>query len=162
MLGVRAEVSPIVEISAIAGRALQVLRAYETVRPRPVDLRQQIVLRPVHEAEGRFVALLAEYFTNLGGVEMSVDYSGLPIHMQDGARLYVEEGIEPGGFLYRVLCNDLAHAFAQADEVNRDSLPAWAAWLLYELPRSAWGSEEIVNAWLRSGGTRGQLGARSS
>jgi hypothetical protein len=88
---------------------------------------------------------------------MSVDYSMLPEHMQDGARRYIERGIEPGGFMLAVLENDLTGAAARADNVNRHCLLIWAEWLYNECPAPAWHSRKNVDAWIARGGTRGTL-----
>ena len=82
----------------------------------------------------------------------TIDYSMLPEHMQDGARMYVEEGVEPGGFMYSILCNDFIAAAGQADLKNREALYWWAVWLSNELPRAAWGSVQNVEAWMDKGG----------
>lgn len=71
----------------------------------------------------------------------------LPEHMHDGLRLYLEHGIEPGGFLRAVLENDLCGAAARADSVNRSRLADYAT-VLSALPMSAWGSRERVNGWM--------------
>jgi hypothetical protein len=67
--------------------------------------------------------------------------------MQEAARLYIEEGEMPGGFLVAVLCNDLVEAFGKADEVNRACLWDWCLWLYNEAPMPAWGSAEKVLTW---------------
>jgi hypothetical protein len=77
-----------------------------------------------------------------------VDYSNLPEHMHEGTKMYVEKGLEPGGFLYAVLCNDLAAAFGKADEINFQRMSDWASWLWNEAPGACWGSKEKVNAWI--------------
>ena len=77
-----------------------------------------------------------------------VNYDCLPEHMQDGARLYIEQGIPPGGFLMAVLCNDLVGAVGRADAVNQSRLVNWALWLHNDIPMAAWGSLEKVQAWM--------------
>jgi hypothetical protein len=93
---------------------------------------------------------------------MSIDYSSLPEHMQDGAREYVEQGREPGGFLYAVLCDQLVEAFQRADMVNAAFLPGWIQWLLGEPPIACWGSPEKVAAWItaRESAARADLATR--
>lgn len=81
---------------------------------------------------------------------MNVNYDNLPIHMQNSIRLYVEEKIEPGSFLFAVLSNDLTQAFGRADEINREAMFDWANWLYNECPRNIWGSREIVQKWIDS------------
>jgi hypothetical protein len=84
-----------------------------------------------------------------------VDYSSLPEHMQDGTRLYVEEGIEPGGFTLAVLCNELVEAFGRADQINIAAMFDWADWLFNEAPMGCWGSASKVEAWIAKGGLKG-------
>jgi hypothetical protein len=81
---------------------------------------------------------------------MQIDYTGLPKHMRDGAHLYIEHGVEPGGFLRAVLSNQLVESFGRADETNRAAMFDWATWLYNECPRDAWGSPEKVDAWIES------------
>jgi hypothetical protein len=76
------------------------------------------------------------------------NYDRLPAHMIAGARLYIEEGVEPGSFLRAVLENDFAHAWARADHINTVYMKAWAEWLWNDIPGDAWGSRNAVEAWL--------------
>ena len=87
-----------------------------------------------------------------------VDYSMLPEHMQDGTRLYVEQGIEPGDFTLAVLCDELVEAFGRADGDNFRAMSVWATWLFNEAPMGCWGTAAKVQAWLDKGGLKG--GAR--
>lgn len=80
---------------------------------------------------------------------MAIDYSYLPEHMQEGVRGYIERGWLPGSFLNAVLCNNLTTAAANADEINKHALFQWAQFLIQELPMEAYGSQEIVNAYVR-------------
>jgi len=77
-----------------------------------------------------------------------VDYSFLPPHMQEGTEGYVERGVNPGGFLYAVLTNDLINAAGRADTINLLYLDKWARWLFNEAPSTCWGSKERVAAWI--------------
>lgn len=79
---------------------------------------------------------------------IEISYRGLPEHMQDGARLYVEQGVPPGDFLTAVLQNDLVEAFNRADATNVHAMLAWAKWLDKDCPRAAWGSKEQVEKWI--------------
>ena len=78
---------------------------------------------------------------------MSTNYNKLPEYMREPARLYIEEGELPGGFLMAVLTNNLVEAAARADEVNQQRLFEWAGWLYNEVPKPAWGSPTKVLAW---------------
>lgn len=84
-----------------------------------------------------------------------MNYSKLPEHMQYGAKMYIEHGVEPGGFLFAVLCNDLVEAFGRADGENQEAMRKWAQWLYKDCPRNAWGSEDKVNAWMDHRGLNG-------
>ena len=81
----------------------------------------------------------------------------LPPHMRDGVRAYVLDGKRSGGFLMSVLENDFAGAVKRADMTNTQMLVNWADFLNMGLMSSMWGSKGKVEAWLESGGLRGQL-----
>lgn len=76
------------------------------------------------------------------------DYSILPLHMQDTARRYIEQGIPGGSFFMAVVENNLVGAFAKADEQNIAAMRNWAQWLYWEAPIDAWGSPKRVLAWM--------------
>ena len=79
---------------------------------------------------------------------MTINYSKLPEHMQEGARRYIEDGIEPGGFLTAVLSNDLKGAYVRADEENLAAMREWVNWVYWECPGVAQGSSKNVKAWI--------------
>ncbi len=83
---------------------------------------------------------------------MDFDAYQIPEHMHDGVRLYVENGVEPGGFLYAVLTNDFKEACGRADSTNRECLFEWAGFIYNELPSQCQGSPEKVQAWIECGG----------
>lgn len=85
------------------------------------------------------------------------DYTLLPEHMRESVRLYIEQGIQPGDFLYSVLCNDLSGAFFRADSWNREAMYNWARFLWDEIPGACWGSADKVRAWIQQGGEQGRL-----
>jgi len=87
-----------------------------------------------------------------GTSTMNIDYTRIPKHMQDGVRLYIEQGIPPGSFLYAVLCNEFAEAIIRADPTNYRELHTWAFFLENEIPRMSWGSKEKVNKWIEHNG----------
>ena len=72
----------------------------------------------------------------------------LPDHMKNGMQMYLEHGIEPGSFLYAVLCNDLKGALSRADHINAAHLGNIVSYCYNEIPSDAWGSPEKVNRWL--------------
>ena len=72
----------------------------------------------------------------------------IPEHTQAALDRYVNHRIAPGGFLTKVLCNDLFGAVGQADSANRAALPEIVVYIYNELPANCWGSQEIVWRWL--------------
>lgn len=87
------------------------------------------------------------------------DYTRIPEHMRHGARLYVEQGVPPGSFLYAVLSNNLLEAFKRADDDNAAAMRDWAAFVYNDLPTLCHGSEDIVDQWIKRGGLEGVRGA---
>lgn len=83
------------------------------------------------------------------------DWSIIPGYMQHGLRLYIENGIEPGGFLEAVLKNDLSGAYNRADNTNIHYISDYVRFLWTWAPSLCWGSEERYNAWLKAGGLSG-------
>ena len=88
---------------------------------------------------------------------MSINYSSIPEHCQDGLKRYIEDGIPPGSFLTAVLENNLVEAFGRADHINRDHIRDYCMWLYNEAPAvpRSWGSREIVSKWIKAGGLNG-------
>ncbi len=68
--------------------------------------------------------------------------------MLDGIRNYITHGIEPGGFLTAVICNDLCGAVGRADSRNLPNLPAFVGYFYNEAPSPCWGSPAKMDAWL--------------
>jgi hypothetical protein len=88
-----------------------------------------------------------------------IDYSlieqeGLP-NMVGSVRRYIEDGLEPGGFLSAVINNDLKNAFLYADAHNYDKIGFWANWFYTQVPSKCWGSERAMISWIRCGGLNG-------
>ena len=61
---------------------------------------------------------------------------------------YINDHLEPGGFLYAVLCNDLKEACARADVRNRYAIWHIVNHLYNNCPSTCWGTPERVTAWL--------------
>jgi hypothetical protein len=78
-----------------------------------------------------------------------------PEHMKHGIELYVNKGIEPGGFMRAVLENDLVEALAKADHTNILLLLEIVQFMFWEIPASSWGDPEAVSAWIQGGGLEG-------
>jgi hypothetical protein len=72
----------------------------------------------------------------------------LPEHMRGGMKLYLEHGVEPGGFMYSVLANDLKGAVSRADHINLRYLTNIVSYCYNSIPSTAWGSYEKVDLWL--------------
>lgn len=83
-----------------------------------------------------------------------MNYKTLPFNMRESMKLYLEEGIQPGNFLYNILINDFAAAVRSSDSVNKHYLLMYANFL-NNAPLSCWGSEQMVRDWMRLGGLRG-------
>ena len=79
-----------------------------------------------------------------------IRYDVLPVEMRDGARDYVERGLQPGGFMLAVLRNDFIDAVTRADPINRACLHDWAMWLWNEAPSKCWGSAAKVENWIEA------------
>ena len=72
----------------------------------------------------------------------------VPTHTLGGIDRYINEHIEPGGFLMAVLENNLREAFARADMSNREAMFDIVSYLYNEAPAACWGSPEKVHTWL--------------
>lgn len=84
-----------------------------------------------------------------------ITYDEIPEHMRKGMKLYIEEGGQPGNFLYHILINDFVHAVGYGDIFNQNALLQYAIFLYNNLPVSAWGSKEKVDDWIALGGWKG-------
>jgi len=78
-----------------------------------------------------------------------INYSFLPKHMQEGMKLYIEQGIPPGSFLEAIITNNFVGAFERADDINKFALEKYAQFLICEAPRGCWGSITVMNAWIQ-------------
>jgi hypothetical protein len=84
---------------------------------------------------------------------MTRDYTegleaGVPQRTIDSLRRYIEDRIQPGGFLLAVLTNNLVASFMRADEGNCIALKDIVAWVYHQAPSTCWGSREAVHEWL--------------
>lgn len=73
---------------------------------------------------------------------------GIPDYMIGGLVRYIDNHIQPGGFLTAVLSNDLMGACGQADDTNRHLLFNYCNFLYNHAPSKCWGSPEAVARWL--------------
>jgi hypothetical protein len=74
---------------------------------------------------------------------------GIPDYMVDGLVLYLTRGVPPGGFLTAVLNNDFLGAIGKADARNRESLYAYAVFLVCDAPIGSHGRSGIVSEWIK-------------
>lgn len=83
---------------------------------------------------------------------VSLDAYNVPRSLHGGLIRYLFHRVEPGSFLRACLENDLVEALKRADDANRIGLANLVHWMYQELPareyKLAWGSAEIVQAWL--------------
>lgn len=86
---------------------------------------------------------------------MQAKYDRLPEHMKHGAKLYIEKGIAPGGFLTAVLENNLKEAVTRADDTNFECIYDWVMWVIWDIPALAHGSKDAVDNWIKQGGMEG-------
>lgn len=73
----------------------------------------------------------------------------IPDYMMEGLALYIEKGIEPGGFLSAVICNNLSEAVGRADDTNIRNIPAYCSYLYNEAPSDCWGSPEAMAEYMK-------------
>lgn len=76
-----------------------------------------------------------------------INYETLP-NMEGSVRRYIENRLEPGGFLAAIITNDLAGAFSRADSTNIKLIQEFITWFYNHAPASCWGSPEVMRNWL--------------
>lgn len=84
--------------------------------------------------------------------DFRLNFSGynVPSHTQGALERYIVHGIEPGGFLTAVLCNDLMGAMSRADIDNKRAIHDICSWIYNEAPSSCHGSYEKMENYIRS------------
>jgi hypothetical protein len=80
-----------------------------------------------------------------------LDFSGYELYenVQTAIESYYYHKFHPGGFVYALLCNDLVGAVLKADYWNAFEIKQIVLWLVQRMPPAAWGSKEVVDAWLK-------------
>jgi hypothetical protein len=86
-------------------------------------------------------------FTSLYPLDFS-DYTFYDNTIESISNYYYHK-LEPGGFVYAMLCNNFVGAALRADSWNQEKLVEYASWLANRMPKAAWGDKETVDAWLR-------------
>lgn len=79
-------------------------------------------------------------------------YPSIPERTQGSFSRYINHGIPPGSFVTAVLTNNLVESVGAADTENLIALTDIARFIYNELPCSAWGNQNIVDAWIEKGG----------
>ena len=85
-----------------------------------------------------------------------VSYDRIPEKMRRGARLYVEAGKLPGGFLQAVLRDSLTETYGKADDENKEAIESYVMWLYNDIPAGCWDSQKKINDWVNQGGLNGK------
>lgn len=86
---------------------------------------------------------------------MNIKYELIPEHMRQGTKLYIENGITPGSFLFFLLADEKwSDVLAMADSVNSASMYQWRQFVS-GIPMACWGSRENVQRWMDHGGYNG-------
>lgn len=86
---------------------------------------------------------------------MSIDYSSLPEHMQQGMKDYVEFGYRPGSFLSLILSGNFISAAGAADDINQQAFFTYAAFLYTRVPGACCGSYRDFETWIEHEGMKG-------
>ena len=76
--------------------------------------------------------------------------SAIPEALRESITAYVRYGVPTGGFLRRVLSNDLFGARAKADDVNRYLVFAICVYISNAVPECCYGSASQVEAHLEN------------
>ena len=61
---------------------------------------------------------------------------------------YIKEGVHPGGFLSKVLSNDLMGAMVDADDCGKRCLPELLHLILNHFPTKSFGSPSAIDGWI--------------
>lgn len=63
-------------------------------------------------------------------------------------RLFVENGVYPGNFLYRVLSNQLMESIIAADSHNKKHISDIVNYIYKHIPCASYGSNKKVDEWM--------------
>jgi hypothetical protein len=74
-------------------------------------------------------------------------YENIPDYTIRTINNWVNDGWQPGGFVTAVLENDLAQAFARADDNNTRAMAEIVQYVWNEIPGNCWGSKQAVLLW---------------
>lgn len=85
----------------------------------------------------------------------------IPEYMENAILNYVLYGIQPGSFLYFVVAGDLFGAAGRADSTNEHLLINYVKFFYNYPPGSCYGSYEVVQDWIETGGVLGAMMANN-
>lgn len=81
----------------------------------------------------------------------------VPEHLQNGLRLYIEQGVRSGDALLSIIQNErLYTVLARADDTTFTGLPSIWKFLHNYAPAACFGSTVKAVDWMVSGGLKGQ------
>ena len=72
----------------------------------------------------------------------------VPEHTQHALENYIIHGLQPGGFVTAVLCNNLIKAASSCDHLNQQYLSDIAKWVFHAAPIGCWGDERTIARWV--------------
>ena len=79
--------------------------------------------------------------------------NGVPSHIADALLSYALDGIRPGSFTSACIANEFVDAACMAGPmITARDMTAIAKTLFNDLPSSAWGSKDKLEAWVAAGG----------
>ena len=77
-------------------------------------------------------------------LNFSGEYEAIPVHLRGSIERYVENRIQPGGFMTAVLKNDLYNATCRADPESLKALPLIVRWFANNRP-NLYGPDNFKN-----------------
>jgi len=83
-----------------------------------------------------------------------LNYEGLPEHIRESIKQYIEVGCPVGHFLQSVISNKLKESFMYADDININRMFDIVNFFYNEVPLTCWGSEKAYKAWIKQGGLK--------
>jgi len=96
------------------------------------------------------------------------EYNVIPSYTISDLMDYVKKGMNPGGFIRSILCNDLVGAYDKADHLNKPVIGKVVQLVYNRTPDDCWAggfrftkspfeiNKDIVKEWIKNGGTEGQ------
>lgn len=96
-------------------------------------------------------------WNGMNGLPAVIDFASAPSdYMAGGFERYYEHGLSMGSFGDALLKGQLFLAMQRADFTNKEIMPELAFWIMDNFTPDSYGSPEIVDAWIKSGGALNQ------